>query len=276
VTYPNYVPAIVQLAKLYNTLASNSTQRQDEHFTFAAQYARQAIEYDINNAEAYFVLAYGQLYRDWQFAESRASLDKGLSISPNNGFARSLNAAWYASQNQMKESIKEAALARRLDPLSQTVNADLCWYLNFAEQFATAETECAGILEVEPQSTWTRLGLVEALMQQQKVSLAVEQYVQLFNIPDLPAATDEKEIIDKILQQWLKQMLGAYAQGQTQAYLVASIYSQLNDTESAIQWLQKAQADRNGFLVFLQVDPRFNALRGTSEFHSLLKSLYKR
>ena len=273
--YPRYVPAIVQLAKLYNTLASNSTQGQSENFALAAQYARQAIEYDANSAEAYFVLAYVQLYHDWQFAEARVSLDKGLSISPNNGFARSLNAAWHASQSQMMESMKEASLARRLDPLSQTVNADLCWYLNFAEQFAKAETECASILDVEPQSTWTHLGLIEALMQQQKVSFAVKQYAQLFNIPKLPDDDDEKAIIDNILQQWLTQMLSAYEQGQVQAYPIAALYSQLNDAERAMQWLQKAHDDRNGFIVFTHVDPRFNTLHGSPEFQNLLKKLYE-
>jgi tetratricopeptide (TPR) repeat protein len=271
--YPHYVPAIIQLAKLYNTLASQSIQSQEKHFSLAMQYAKQAIELDVNSAEAYFVLAYAQLYHEWQFAASRQSLNKGLSISPNNGFARSLNAALLASQNRMTEAVNEAKLAKRLDPLSLTVNADLCWYLNFARQFAQAEVECANILNVEPQSFWTRLGLAEALTQQRKVSEAAQQYKQLFNLTQSPEAGNEKDFVDHLLKQWLKQLRSAYVKGQAQAYSIAALYSQLNDKDNAMIWLKKAYEDSDGFIVFVGVDPRFDALRDELSFQTLLNKL---
>ena len=274
-SYPYYVPAMVQLAKLYNTLASSDSNDQAANFEKAASYANKAIQQDSESAEAYFVLAYSELYHDWNFAASRASIDKGLSIAPNNGFARSLNAAWFASQALMDEAMNEANLARRLDPLSQTVNADLCWYLNFAGQYAKAERECGAILVIEPQSMWTRLGLVESLLQQQKHQLALAQYASLFNIQTLPDEETSEVTINKIVRQWLTQLLSGYEKGQIQAYMIAALYSQLKDDEQAIHWLQRAYEDNNGFLVFMRVDPRFKSLRHLNSFKSIERKVFE-
>lgn len=164
--YPNYVPALAKLANLHSKLVSVELSKRVKHFQHAEYFAKRALALDKSNTEAWVALAYYQFYHRWEFDQARLSLDNALATSPNHAEAQSLNAAWYASQADTKSSIVHARLAKRIDPQSMTVNADLCWYLNFARQFEQAETECALMLTLQSNATWTRLGLVEALARQ--------------------------------------------------------------------------------------------------------------
>ena len=56
-----------------------------------------------------------------------------------------------------------------------SVNADQCWYYNFARQFANANETCETALQLAPKSAWTQLGLVESLRQQGQFARAVKQ-----------------------------------------------------------------------------------------------------
>jgi tetratricopeptide (TPR) repeat protein len=54
------------------------------------------------------------------------------------------------------------------------------------------------------------------------------------------------------------------------AYLLATIYASLGEHERALDWLDRAYADRDAQLVSLKVDPALDPLRLSDRFQKLL------
>ena len=68
--------------------------------------------------------------------------------------------------------------------------------------------------------------------------------------------------------------LHALAQEQyIQPYAFAIIYTGLGENDEAIEWLEKAFDDRNGWMPFLQVEPRLDPLRSDPRFQDLLRRM---
>jgi hypothetical protein len=51
---------------------------------------------------------------------------------------------------------------------------------------------------------------------------------------------------------------------------VASVYAILGDNEQAIAWLEKAYQQADDFMVFVNIQPQFETLRGDSRFRALM------
>ena len=59
-------------------------------------------------------------------------------------------------------------------------------------------------------------------------------------------------------------------------YHLALIAAGLGETGEAMNWLERAFADRSGWLVFLAVEPEFDNMRQVPEFQQLLARVKKR
>ena len=51
------------------------------------------------------------------------------------------------------------------------------------------------------------------------------------------------------------------------------IYAGLGDKDQALKWLQEAYEERAGWLVYLNVDPRYDSLRSDPRFTDLLRRM---
>jgi len=54
---------------------------------------------------------------------------------------------------------------------------------------------------------------------------------------------------------------------------IALIYVRLGDRDRALEWLEKARANRDDSLAANAVDPAFDPLRSDARFQALLKSI---
>ena len=54
---------------------------------------------------------------------------------------------------------------------------------------------------------------------------------------------------------------------------IASILTHVGEREEAIDWLERAFGERDSWLVYLNVEPAFDGLRGEVRFQDLLKKI---
>jgi hypothetical protein len=74
-------------------------------------------------------------------------------------------------------------------------------------------------------------------------------------------------------QKILAELLALAQQKYVSSYDIALVYAGLGENEHALEWLEKAFEEHNGWLVFLNVEPRFDNLRSDSKFIVLLKKV---
>ena len=79
---------------------------------------------------------------------------------------------------------------------------------------------------------------------------------------------------NKIEAEKLLAQLGVESKNQyVSPYYFAIVYAGLGENETAMDWLDKAFADRSNGLVFLQVEPELDGLRSNPRFIALRKKL---
>ena len=74
-------------------------------------------------------------------------------------------------------------------------------------------------------------------------------------------------------RQVLREFDAAAADQRRYAYEAAVIHATLGDTDAAFARLQDARAARSGWMPYLGVDPRFDALRGDPRHAELIGDL---
>lgn len=58
------------------------------------------------------------------------------------------------------------------------------------------------------------------------------------------------------------------------SYGIAVIEAGLGDTEAALLWLRKAVEERSHWMVWIRLDPRFNAIRDDPRFQELVAKVF--
>ena len=94
------------------------------------------------------------------------------------------------------------------------------------------------------------------------------------------AADDGERDALRIALERLSHALAALAEAEARGELVpavgvARIHAALGDRDRAFAWLERAVAGRSDTLVWMRVDPRFDALRGDPRFDALLAKIEK-
>jgi hypothetical protein len=74
--------------------------------------------------------------------------------------------------------------------------------------------------------------------------------------------------------QTIRELQEAAGRGEIAAYYLATIYSTMGDTKSALFWLQKAYESRDPMMITrYRLDPLLDNVRGTEQFQALAKKI---
>ena len=74
-------------------------------------------------------------------------------------------------------------------------------------------------------------------------------------------------------QRRLDELTARVGQRGISPYFIAIIYLGLGEKNRALEWLEKAYADRSGSLLQLKVDPIFDSLRAEPRFDELVRKV---
>lgn len=122
---PNYAEAYAGLAESYDLLPQFAHGDMAEDFERAKRAADRAIELNPNLAAAHRAKAFALFFRDWDITGSDAEFQRALALDPDSDQTHQ----WYASTllNRLEgvECIRQIDEARRLDPASAAIAADL-------------------------------------------------------------------------------------------------------------------------------------------------------
>jgi serine/threonine-protein kinase len=273
---PGYALAYAGLADSYNILASYSASAPDEAFPKAQAAAARALQLDERLPEAHASMAFVTFGYEWDFAKADREFKRALELSPGYAVAHQWYAVFLAAMRRMDEAIAEIRRAEQLDPLSLPILATRGWVLYLARRYEEASETLQKALELDRDFVLAhrRLGQVyearemfmEARREYEKcLELAPDDVETLSALGHAYAVSGEPDRAREIINRLVDSAKSRYVP----SYLIAVIQIGLNDADAAFKWLERAWAERYGFLAYLNVSPLFDPLRQDERLREL-------
>jgi tetratricopeptide (TPR) repeat protein len=275
-TDPKYALAYAGLADSYLSLGSFWVETISESKAAALK----AIELDPTLAEAHVALGHIRLWLDWEWQAAELEFKQGIALNPNSALAHDQYAMYLAAMGRLDEAVSEARRAQTLDALSPIVNTDLGWCLLYAGRGSEAVDQFRKTLEIDPKYVSARWGLGASYAQQRAFKDAVAELKQavtlsegsplvsghlgyVYGLGGMP--TDAKSSLAELNTLSARQYVPSTA--------LALVYAGLGDKAQALEWLGRAVDEHDFSLVFLNVAPWFESLRGEPGYEPLRRKL---
>jgi TolB-like protein/DNA-binding winged helix-turn-helix (wHTH) protein/Tfp pilus assembly protein PilF len=277
---PGYAEAYSGLADAYTALGYTSYWAPRDSFPKAREFANKALQIDPSLPEARASLAYVKLYYDWDWEGAEAEFQKAIAVNPNYGTAHHWYSVLLTARGRHEEAFSEIHRAHDLDPLSVPINTDIGFELYYARRYEEAITQLRSVLQTSPKFPLAHLWLGRAYEQKGMYAEAITEFQQagtaLKDWPVIIAAAGHA------YARWGHKSDATAALGRMNEltkeeyvtpYGVALIYAGLDDRQQAMNWLQDAYEDRSHWLVWLNLDPRFDNVRSDPRFQELLQRM---
>ena len=276
---PDYALAYTGLADSYAILAFYSNIPPRPAFEEARKATDKALEIDDTLVEAHASLAFVKEYHEWDWIGAGKEYKQAIELNPNYATVHQWYGMYFMKLGQYEQARRELKQALRLDPRSLIINSDLGLPFYFKRQYDEAVEQYHKVLEIDRDFIWARYFLgwtyersgkfPEAIAEFEKAKLIDARPEVSAMIAHVHALSGKKSRATAILKNLLEQSKHYYIS----PYYIALIYAGLDDKESAFDWLEKAYSDRNEWLVWLKVDPRFDCLWTDPRFQNMLERI---
>lgn len=277
---PDYGLAWAGLADAYNLLGYHGHRPPKEVFPRAKEAARRALEIDDTLAEAHASLGFSTMFYDRDWVGAGREFERALELEPGYPTAH----YWYgidlAAQGRPFDAATRVRRARELDPLSPLINTYSAGALYFARQYDQALERCRATLELAPDYALAHVVRGWILRQQGRheeaiaslrraLELAPESVDALAFLGHAQAVAGDAGAAEEVLAELDERAEDRYVSAGHRAV----IHAGLGRADAALDWLDRAYEERYAWLVFLRVDPVYDALRGEPRFVELLERI---
>lgn len=268
---PSFAAAYAGLAETYAVMGSNYAP-VTEVAALTRQAAQKALDLDPQLASAWSARGMTRLQFDWDWRGAEADLRRALALNPGSGTAHQWYSRCLLAQGRGEEAVAEAEQAVALDPLAPIVHNALAMALCYSRQHERAVRAAEETLRLDPRLSTTRLHLALARLGRGDCVAAMAALEQAG-----PEANSD---------YWFRGFLGhVYARcgrpaeartvlarlpADTQPLPRAIVFAGLGEPDHAFESLDKAWGQRTEALLWLKVQPVFDALRGDPRFDDLL------
>ena len=276
---PNYALAYHGLADAYSVPGLWGFMPTSEVLPKALAAATRAVELAPDLAEARTSLGFVQLLNwDWEAAES--SLLHAIDLNPRHALAHSFHAWLLSTVDRQREASEAARLGQELDPLSPATNGIAALVSYHGRQYDQAISECERALERDRTSFLALLAITlsyaakgmyrEAINHaEQGVSLSPDINLLRALLAAVYAMAGDRTAAERVLAELLERSKQEYVA----PTMISWTYANLDQPDTAFEWLGKACAARDCTLEFGIRVPLYDKISGDSRFQELLACL---
>jgi DNA-binding winged helix-turn-helix (wHTH) protein/TolB-like protein/Tfp pilus assembly protein PilF len=277
---PNYALAYAGLAQSYVLLSSYSDSTPEEGYSKARIAATQALRIDDRLAEAQAALAYIKGGYDWDFGGADKEYRRALELNPNDATTHHWYGEYLGLMGHPSEAIAELRRAEELEPLSLIINSQLGTLLYFAGQLDQSIEQLRNTVELDPNFVQAHVELGIAYRTKGQYEQALAEFTKALELDPDDAYTKSqlgltyglqgrRDEANKVLSQLMEQSRRVHLLPSN----IAAVYAGLGDADRAFEWLDKGFSERDTNLIYLKVDPTWNALRGDRRFAPFLRRM---
>lgn len=275
---PGYALAYAGLAGAYGVLGLSGDATIPDALLKARTAERKALELDNTLGEAQIANCMGIFWYDWDWHSAERACAKAIEIDPNNSDFHGHFAMVLSNTGRHEEALAEAKLSRELNPLNLMQNALEGQFLLHAGRVDEALERLKKTSELEPNfwmphyiaaSAYIEKGMyAEALAESSREYELSGGNVVPFGVYALARSGKRDEA-----RAGLNKLLRSSPSKHVSAYNVALVYNSLDETDSALEWLEQAYEQRDPKMTFLKVEPKWNNLRDQPRFVDLMRRM---
>jgi len=240
------------------------------------QYARQALGADEGSAEAHSSMAAALFFGDWDLAGAERHVRRAIELNPGYGTAHLVYSVLLLTGGRVDEALEQDRIAMQIDPLSLIVHWNAVGTLMSAGKLDEALALANQTFARNPESEVSQSGLVRV----HEVRGEYEKALQLIRkyVPE-----SERVLADRVEK--------AYREGGPKGYYrayyeiasgmkgkpgapepkLAMLAANMGDLETAMKHLDRAYAEHNSDLLFLNVERCYDPMRKDPRFQALVR-----
>jgi DNA-binding winged helix-turn-helix (wHTH) protein/Tfp pilus assembly protein PilF len=277
---PTYAPAWVGLADAYALLSLYGASMPRDVFPKSRAAAETALQLDPALAEAHNSLGVVALFYDWNWAEAERAFRRAIELKPEYGDAHQRYGIYLTAMGRFDEAQAALDRAQTLDPLSRITATIGAYPSYYGRRFDAAVRQYRHVLQLDPGFSMAHFRLGLALAQQGSYPAAIEELMVaqgLSNDRDVVAALGFVHALmgDRARAGHAIAELDERSRDTfVSPYLIASIHAALGDHDRALALLEQAVVDRSYWVIYLDVDPALDALRGDPRFDALRRRVF--
>jgi TolB-like protein/Tfp pilus assembly protein PilF len=279
---PGYALAYSGLADVYSTLGIYYFQFETpaQAFPPAREAALKALDLDPPLGAAHASLAYVLLHYDWDWAAAGREFRRALELGPADVDARHAYSHYLLALGRFDESLAQAQRAAEQDPLSAMMSTHLGEHYYLARQPDLAVEQLKRALELNPRFPAAHVLLGEAYAYkklypdaEREFRATADAFAGTSRVRAALARLHAQEGRRAEALRELEDLAADRSGGYVAPHDLAWGYAALGDLDRAMEWLEKAYAERSSALVYLRIEPLFDPLRGDRRFADLVRRM---
>jgi tetratricopeptide (TPR) repeat protein len=274
-----YAVAHSGLGDAYSVAMAYDLFPAKEYFPKIRTAALRALELDDALAEPHLLLAAVLTSYEWDWPAAERQYRRALTLEPGLPTGHQKYALALMWAGRFDDALREIERAQELDPLSPVLDANECEILYNARRFQRAIEHCRMAIGRNPDffgghrmlgEAYVATGELPAAVRELQTALALGGGVLIEGkLGHAYAVSGNRKAALNILRK-LEQS------GLTEKFHdIALIHAALGDKDRAFQWLERSYQERSRSLLFLQVAPALDSLRGDPRFTDLLRRRFR-
>lgn len=276
---PGYALAYVGLADFYNWAAIYGILPASVTHPKAKEAAQRAIELDESLGEAYASLGLITSTSDRNWEEAERVFHRALELNPNYSLAHE----WYSSMligtGRFAEGLVEIKRAEELDPLSLRQMTLTSWSLYQMRDFEKSIAKAQQIIDLDRTNFQGHLQIGNALLEvgETERGLAeLRESVRLMSASALAPSILCFALVAAGLraeaEQVRAEMITTAEKDYVKEYFLAMTHVSLGDYDEALNYLEKAAAESDPWLVWFGTETKLDPLRDNPRFIKIFQS----
>jgi tetratricopeptide (TPR) repeat protein len=227
-------------------------------------------------AEPHATMGFISMIHDWDWLAAERHFRKSLQMNPKYPTGRQWFALYLTLSRRFGEAEANLREGLQQDPLSLNLLHQRCVLLYHSKQYAAAERECSKVLEIDPVFRFSRETLIRIHARLGNFSWIVDHIGGDTASRDYraPADSPSRLAFQKDGPAGMWRVLAEQTRASGENYLgLAGYYTELGETDHAIESLARAVEAHEFRMVYACSDPVFDPLRGDPRFRKVLEKV---
>jgi tetratricopeptide (TPR) repeat protein len=228
-----------------------------------------ALELNPLLASAYSAQGWISMHYDWNWDAAEQSLLRAIDLSPADPETHHSYSHYLLATGRHRESFAESQRAIDLDPLNAGMRGHLVLHFDLAHDFVSAIDAAKTAVDIDPTAPGDFA--ITAYESSNRFDEAIDARAELAHPPELLAALRTGLATAGAQGYWSALRDSELDKSaRSSDYTLAHAYARLGKRREAMELLEKAFSSREPWLVYLNVNPHFDGLRGDPRFEDLV------